>query len=135
MYFQRKLVRGLLLLAFMLLNCRCGPENVTPQRDIAYYYPPVTGDSWETVEAASLGWDVVKLKEAVQFATDNQSTALIILYKGRIVSETYWKGWNRSTSGVIASATKSIAATRYGLIQQQGMLSINDRVSTHLGKG
>ncbi len=145
---------GLLLPVILLvITLGCQPEKtIRPEKSISpggdaapaisqvhpvteYYYPPATGSTWETVGAASLGWNVTKLNEAVAYAGQNQSTAFIILHKGRIVSETYWRGWNSSSAAVIASATKSIAATLCGLTQQQGQLSIGEPVSKYLGKG
>lgn len=125
----------LLLPAFLLLTLSCRPQEPAPGREQAYYYPPLSGDNWERTDAASLGWDVTKVNEAVQFAGQNQSTAFIILHKGRIVSETYWKGWNTVSAGVIASATKSIAATLYGIMQQQGLLSVEEPVTKYMGRG
>jgi len=136
---------GILLLAvFLVLTFGCRPENgMGPEgktltlatQAAGYYYPPATGTTWESVGAASLGWNVTRLNEAVAYAGQNNSTAFIILHKGRIVSETYWKGWNNSSAAVIASATKSITATLYGLMQQRGQLSIGEPVWKYLGKG
>lgn len=99
------------------------------------YYPPLTGSEWDTISPKKLGWDEAKLNELINFVGDNNSTAFIILWKGRIVTEKYWRGSEASTSYKIFSASKSIAAFLTGLAQEQGKLNINDKVSKYLGAG
>jgi len=105
-----------------------------PKRSLADYYYPKT-DVWDKVTPQSLGWDASKLKEAVQFAGANDSTALIVLYKGKIVAEEYWQRWGARSRANIASAAKSIMSTLIGIAQQQGNLRIDDFVSGYLGDG
>ncbi|MBK8609841.1 MAG: serine hydrolase [Chitinophagaceae bacterium] len=99
------------------------------------YFPPLTGDDWETVTPQTLGWDVAKLNEAIDYAGTKNTYGLIILYKGRIVAEKYWNSWNKNTVYYIASAGKSVTAFLAGIAQQEGQLNINNKVSTYLGTG
>jgi CubicO group peptidase (beta-lactamase class C family) len=116
----------------LLFSC----EKDTPAPVAAtYYYPPATGSAWETVDPADLGWNVNKLNEAIEFVEANNSTAFIILYKGRIVTERYWLGSTPSSSRRIFSSTKSIAGFLIGLAQEQGKLDITKKVSFYLGSG
>lgn len=110
------------------------PAPVAPITN-AYYYPPIGSDTWETVSAASLGWDVAKLNEAIAFAQSKSTYGFIILYKGKIVTENYWNGWNKDTRYYIASAGKSVSAYLTGIAQQEGLLNINDKTSKYLGTG
>jgi CubicO group peptidase (beta-lactamase class C family) len=99
------------------------------------YYPPLTGDEWRTIAPADLGWDPAKLEEAIGYVGDNNSTAFLILYRGRIVAERYWLGWGPHTRGVIASAAKSVMAFLCGLAVQDGALDITRTVTGYLGAG
>ena len=61
---------------------------------VAWYYPPLAGDAWETVDPAAAGWDSARLDEALEFAGGLHATAVIVLYRGRILAERYWQGWD-----------------------------------------
>lgn len=99
------------------------------------YYPPLTGSTWETISPEKVGWNVTKLNELIDYVEDNNSTAFIILWKGRIVTENYWRNTTASSSFKIFSASKSVAAFLTGLAQEQGKLNINNKVSQYLGTG
>lgn len=119
-----------LLLALMLAS------HAAAQSDPAtYYYPPTApgNDTWQTVAAASLGWDQDALDEAVAYAAAQDSTAMIVLHKGSIVAENYWQGWNLHTTGIIHSAHKTISAALFGIMQDQGLAHRDDFVTSHLG--
>lgn len=125
-----------------LVFAGCEKNNPTPTPTptptpipSTYYYPPLTGSDWETISPTTLGWNTNKLNELLEYVRTNNSTAFIILYKGRIVSENYWNGFSASTSQRIFSSTKSIGAFLIGLAQEQGKLNINEKVSTYLGTG
>ncbi len=100
-----------------------------------YYYPPLSGDQWEKTPPASLGWDTSRLQKAIDCARDHNSTAFLILHKGRIVVEEYWQGWNADTAMLIFSSAKSVTSLLIGMAQEQGRLSIDDTMAKHLGKG
>jgi CubicO group peptidase (beta-lactamase class C family) len=114
----------------------CSKDNSGPAPlPATYYYPPLSGDTWDKTEPGSLGWDANKLTDLLKYLDSNNTGAFIILYKGRIVNETYWRGYNASTSAKIFSATKSIGAFLTGLAQEQGKLDIDKPVSDYLGAG
>jgi len=99
-----------------------------------YYFPPSRGDEWEITSPARLGWDQVKLNEAIAFIRDQNSTSMLILHKGKIAVEEYWRGWGRDTSFSIFSAGKSVISAAVGIAQEQGKLRIRDTMSKYLGK-
>ncbi len=128
----------ILLLSTSLAACKKTPpepEPIVPIPPTTYYYPPIGSDTWETVSPAALGWDVAKLNDALSFAQSKNSYGVIILYKGRIVAENYWNGWNLNTRYPIASAGKTVTAFLVGLAQQEGTLNINNKTSQYLGTG
>jgi len=99
-----------------------------------YYYPPtaVGNDTWDTVSAAALGWDQALLADAITYAENQDSAALIILHKGKIVSESYWQGWGLHTDDIIRSAHKTVSSVVFGIMQDQGLVNRNDYVSSYL---
>jgi CubicO group peptidase (beta-lactamase class C family) len=119
---------------FTLASCSKSGGEPAPE-PLPMYFPPTAGDDWETVPAAQLGWDVAKLDEAINYAASTKTYGLIILYKGRIVTENYWNGWNRDTKYPINSAGKSVTAFLAGVAQQEGLLNINHKTSQYLGTG
>jgi len=100
-----------------------------------FYYPPLTGDDWETVSPAQLGWNTAKLEDAITYVGNNKSTAFIILYRGRIVTERYWDEWGPHSNGSIASAAKSVTSILCGLAVQEGKLDISKTVTSYLPPG
>jgi len=54
------------------------------------YFPHDQGE-WETVEPKQVGWDGAKLQETLDYAGDNQSSGVVILYRGRILAEQYFE--------------------------------------------
>ena len=120
------------------------------------YFPPAEG-SWEKVQAAESGWDLVKLKAALELAGRRKSSAVVILYQGRLLAEQYWevpakprdekgrlnryfylrhgKGAGGRIIEDIASAQKSIVSLLVGIAGQKGLLKLSDPVDKHLGAG
>jgi CubicO group peptidase (beta-lactamase class C family) len=121
--------------ALLLGACNKDAPGPTPPPVSGYYYPPLSGTTWETVSAADLGWDQSKLNDLISYVDSNNSAAFIILYKGRIVTENYWRGFSATSSAKIFSASKSIAAFLTGLAEEQGKLDINKPVNDYLGIG
>jgi len=120
-------------------------------KDLPYF--PTTNDSWETIDPAKAGWDAAKLEELINAVGEQNSSGLLILFNGKILAEKHWPEDNYQTEGIrgvrmmlgktkdghsiedVASAQKSISAIIVGIAQQKGLLSINDPVHKHLGKG
>lgn len=125
---------NLIFLLFLVVTLSaCKKDNPPTTIPTTTYYPPLTGSKWETISAQTLGWDEAKLNDLINYVDENNSTAFIILYKGRIVTEKYFRGFNASSSARIFSSTKSIGAFMIGLAQEQGKLDINKKVTDYLG--
>jgi CubicO group peptidase (beta-lactamase class C family) len=127
----------LLTTVFAFFSCKKegGGATIDPVPTAAYYFPPLTGDTWETKTAASIGWDETKLQEAFDYAATRSSFGLIVLQHGKIVKEQYWNNWTKDTKYYIASAGKSVTALVAGIAQQEGSININNKVSQYLGTG
>ncbi|MDA0345780.1 MAG: serine hydrolase [Verrucomicrobia bacterium] len=116
-------------------------------------YFPTKNEAWETIDPAKAGWDTDKLEELITAVGEQKSSGLLILLNGKILAEKHWPEENYKIDGLrgvrmmlgktkdghsiedVASAQKSISAIIVGIAQQKGLLSINDPVHKHLGKG
>jgi CubicO group peptidase (beta-lactamase class C family) len=112
-----------------------GRIATTDPKKLAPYFPPLAGSSWDTIAPTKLGYDTAALRAALDWAGTQQSTAVVILWRGRIVAERYWRGWTISKDSVIASATKSVVSSIIGELARQGRLSPDSAVSKYLGAG
>ncbi len=118
------------------------PKETSPQMDAtatpatpATYFPPFTGDSWETMAPAAAGWNAAAIDEAAAWAAAHKTTGLVLLHGGRIMFEGYWNGGSLHRQGDIASAQKSVVSLLVGVGQERGLLKLDDPVSKHLGDG
>ena len=99
------------------------------------YFPPTTGNTWETVSAQSLGWNTQRLDSLHKLLEQKNTKAFIVLKNGRIVIEHYFGSFTQDSAWYWASAGKSLAGFLTGMAQDQGILDINDSVSKYLGAG
>jgi len=123
-----------LLFVCLILLCACKkdttnsnsnpmPNPVNPEQ---YYFPPLTGDTWTTKSADSVGWNATLLQSAFDYAGTKNSFGMIILHNGRIVKEQYWNGWTKDSRYYIASAGKSVVALLTGIANQNGLINIKN---------
>ncbi len=99
------------------------------------YFPPTTGNQWDTVSAASIGWCTSEQDTLVKYLESRNSKAFLILHKGRIVVEEYMNGFGLDSIWYWASAGKSLMAFLIGIAQEDGLLSITDKTSQYLDTG
>jgi CubicO group peptidase (beta-lactamase class C family) len=122
----------------LFVSCKKTTETIEapyPNTNNEYYFPPLTGDVWDTKNATSVAWDEAKLTEAFDFAGTKNSFGMIVLHHGKIVKEQYWSTWTKTTKYALNSAGKSVVGTLVGIAQQDGILNINNKTSTYLGVG
>ena len=128
----------LLISISIIALASCKPEQppvVGPPLYAPYYFPPLSGTSWDTQSADLLAWDTAQLNAAFAYAGTKNTYGLIVLQNGKIVKEQYWNNWNSNTRYPIFSAGKSVVAFLMGIGQQEGILNINDKSSQYLGTG
>jgi CubicO group peptidase (beta-lactamase class C family) len=99
------------------------------------YFPPLTGDEWETLSPDSLNWCPDSLQALINYVGNNNSKALLILKDGKIVSENYFNGFVSTDNWYWASAGKTATAFLIGMAQEEGILDINQPSSTYQGTG
>ena len=116
-------------------SCSSGSTDPTPVPIETAYFPPLTGDVWETKSVNDLGWKQTAVQPLLDFLAVKNSKGFIILVNGRIVLENYFNGHSASTGWYWASAGKTLTATLTGIAQQEGLININNKVSDYIGTG
>ena len=111
-----------------------GAPSQGDPRSLAAYFPTAS-TAWETIAPVRLGYDTSALSEALNWAGQQRSTAVVIVWRGRIVAERYWRGWTTSTDSIIASAGKSVVSAMAGELVRQGRLRLDTAASAYLGVG
>lgn len=99
------------------------------------YFPPTTGNAWDTISPPSLGYCQPKIDSLYAFLDTNNTKAFILLKDGKIVLEKYFGTHTQNSVWRWASAGKTITSFMAGIAQQEGHLSISDTTSTYLGQG
>jgi len=99
------------------------------------YFPPNSGNTWDTISPASLGWCPDKIDILYDYLENRNSKAFILLKDGKIVLEKYFGTFTQDSAWYWASAGKSLTAFTVGIAQQEGHLSISDTTSQYLGTG
>ncbi len=99
------------------------------------YFPPLTGNVWESATPQSLGWQTSKIPAFYTYLEQTNSKAFIVLKDGKIVMEKYFGNFTQDSLWYWASAGKTVTSFLVGVAQAEGKLSIQDLSSKHLGKG
>lgn len=100
-----------------------------------YYFPPTTGNTWETINPSELNFCNDKITELYAYLNSQNTKAFIMLKNGKIVLEQYFNGHTATDSWYWASAGKTLTATMVGIAQQENFLNINNKTSDYLGVG
>jgi CubicO group peptidase (beta-lactamase class C family) len=128
-------MKPLFVSLILVLLASCSKNDTPAPTPETLYFPPVSGTAWETKTPASLGWNEANIPALKEYLAQKNSKSFIILVNGRIVMEEYFDGHTPTTTWQWNSAGKTLAATVTGIAQQEGLLSINDKVNKHLGNG
>ncbi len=101
----------------------------------AMYFPPSSSDTWETQSISSLHWNQAKVQDLLTYLETKNTKSFMILENGRIVMENYFAGHTSITPWYWASAGKTLTSAVTGIAEQEGFLSINNKVSDYIGTG
>jgi CubicO group peptidase (beta-lactamase class C family) len=114
------------------------------------YYPGKNEDNWATITPTDAGYNPADIDQIMQLAENNNSSALIILYQGKIMAKRYWDieypsyTYSRLRLGTtedgqpvedVASVQKSICGLVAMLARDRGFLDVEKTVSCYIGKG
>ncbi len=145
-----KQLSNMLVVCFVsaILHTVLGADELPSESSL--YFPPNQGP-WKTVQPERVGWDSAKLQKALDYAGQNQSSGVVILYEGKILAEQHFEvqgmksvkfrqrvlGKDKAGHAIedVASVQKSITSILVGIAQQKGLLKINDPVSQYVGAG
>lgn len=114
------------LVAVLLLLATAGHAQ-------SLYFPPNTGSQWDTLSATQLGWCTAEIPGLYTYLENSNTKAFLVLKDGKIVLEKYFGQFTSDSSWYWASAGKCLTAVLVGIAQAEGLLHINDTVSTYLG--
>jgi CubicO group peptidase (beta-lactamase class C family) len=126
----------------ILLFYSCSKSNNNPNPNpnptptpAGLYFPPLTGNTWDTTNPASLGWNTSLFSDLYTYLQQKHTKAFIILKNGKIVAEKYFGTFTADSNWYWASAGKTATAMLVGIAQQEGYLNINNKTSDYLGTG
>lgn len=98
------------------------------------YFPPVSGNAWDTISPLALGWCPDKIDTLTQYLQDKNTKAFIVLKDGKIVIEKYYATFIQDSIWY-RFRWKSLTAFLTGIAQEEGLFNITDTVSHYLGNG
>lgn len=119
----------------MLISCGSDDASTPTNSEETMYFPPIGSSSWETKTAASLGWNQAQVQPLLDYLALKNTKSFMVLHNGQIVMEHYFNGHSASETWYWASAGKTLTATVTGIAENEGFLSINNKVSDYLGTG
>jgi CubicO group peptidase (beta-lactamase class C family) len=99
------------------------------------YFPPIAGNSWDTLSPQSLNWCQPRIDSLYNYLQAKNTKSFIVLKNGKIVLEKYFGTYTGDSSFYWASAGKSLTAFLVGIAQQKGLININNKVSQYIGAG
>jgi CubicO group peptidase (beta-lactamase class C family) len=98
------------------------------------YFPP-NSDTWETKTPDEAGLNSNAIPELLDYLEAKNTKGFILLHNGKIVIESYFNGHDATSPWYWASAGKTLTATLTGIAEQEGFISIDEKISTYLGTG
>ncbi|WP_298155670.1 serine hydrolase [Flavobacterium sp.] len=125
-----------IIILISILSFSCSDEKNTQDVPVEnMYFPAIGSDAWDTKTISSLNWHADAAQPLLDYLDTKHTKSFIILINGRIAMEHYFNGHSASTPWYWASAGKTLTSTMTGIAEQQGFLSVNDKVSEYLGVG
>ncbi len=125
----------LILLSVLLFNCSSDSDSSEEITAESMYFPPISGNIWETKPMSELGWNENEVQPLLTFLEEKHTKGFIVLVNGRIVIENYFNDHTATSPWYWASAGKTLTTATVGIAQKEGLLDIDDKVSDYLGTG
>jgi CubicO group peptidase (beta-lactamase class C family) len=109
----------------------------------------LSSGTMQTIHPAAVGWNTEYLADVLDYARENASSGILILYRGNIIAEEYWsqtgektfyEGFKSATDDGrpmedIASMQKSIISLLIGISCDKGLISIQSPVNDYIDSG
>ncbi len=99
------------------------------------YFPPNSGNNWDTLSPQQLQWCSSEIPALQGYLQQTNTKGFLVLKEGKIVLEEYFGGFSQDSIWYWASAGKSLTAFLIGIAKSEGLLSLQDSSSKHLGNG
>lgn len=122
-----------MLRIFLIFIFALAGTGVAGAQDL--YFPPVNSDTWETIDPADLNWNEEVLDSLIHYLDQNNTKSFMVLVDGKLVMEEYFDSFARDSVWYWASAGKGMTAFLTGVLQEEGLLSIDHPTSDYLGTG
>ncbi|MFK7783352.1 serine hydrolase domain-containing protein [Psychroserpens sp.] len=139
---KKSSILNFLFSCIVLFNCSSDDSNnseveinetLEPEQT---YFPSIDGsDNWETASPSDLGWNTSQLQPLLDFLEEKNTKGFIVLHNGKIAVEAYMNDHSLNAPWYWASAGKTLTTAITGIAQDEGLLSINDKVSDYIGTG
>jgi CubicO group peptidase (beta-lactamase class C family) len=124
-----------LVSTLFLFSCSSDKTTNSSNTEETMYFPPIGSTMWQTKSMSSLGWNQAGVQPLLDYLELKNSKSFIILQNGRIVIENYFHNHTAASNWYWASAGKTLTAAVTGIAEQEGFISINNKVSDYLGTG
>ncbi|WP_231931273.1 MULTISPECIES: serine hydrolase domain-containing protein [Bizionia] len=123
---------------FLLIVFSCSAEETaadTNQNPIidTIYFPPIASSEWNTKSLSDLNWNETELTPLLDFLVEKNSKSFMILHNGKIVIEQYFNDHTATSPWYWASAGKTLTTATFGIAQDAGLVTVENRVSDYLG--
>lgn len=102
---------------------------------VDYYFPPVSGDEWDTYSFEDVGWCDDQLPALLNYLDEQATKAFIVTVDGKIVIEEYFGTFTADSVWLWNSAGKSLTSVLVGIAEQESLLNLDDPASDYLGQG
>jgi CubicO group peptidase (beta-lactamase class C family) len=123
----------IIFLSVFFIACQKKSTTVEQPINQSLYFPPITGNEWQTTSPESLSWNTNLIPDLYSYLQQKNTKAFIVLKNGKMVIEKYFGTFTADSNWYWASAGKTITAFLAGIAQQEGLLNINNKTSDYLG--
>ncbi len=124
------------LAAVGLIACRPDLNSETDENHTyQYQIPAELGDGWKTASLEAVGCDsqaIIAMMEDIQGGGYDNLHSVLIVKDGKLVFEEYFRGYNPSRIGDVASVTKSVTSIMVGIAMDQGLIESPDQSLSEL---
>lgn len=100
-------------------------RSAAGERGHSYRRPAETGDGWRTATTQAVGLDASRIDALMAQVVDGAAGdihSLLVVRRGRLVVEEYFRGWSRDDLHRTESCTKSVASLLVGIAIDRGRI-------------
>ena len=122
---------------FVLFACSNSDDSsvMPPIGTESMYFPPINSSVWETKSVTELNWNSSQVQPLLDYLEEKNTKSFIVLVNGRIVVEQYFGTHTAASPWYWASAGKTLTTALTGIAAEEGLINLDEKVSTYLGSG